>query len=165
MKRHLKPGGMVTQWVPLYESTPEVVKSEMATFFTVFPEGTAWINAREGGGDVVMFGEATPSPIDADAAVERLGRAENARAARSLRDLGFVSAIDLLSAYAGSAPDLAAWFQGAAINTDRSLRLQYLAGMSVNVYAQEQIGAALLNARKIPPGLFAGLGGNCCESA
>jgi spermidine synthase len=85
-----------------------------------------------------------------------LGRAENARAAQSLRDLGFVSAIDLLSSYAGSAPDLAAWFQGAAINTDRSLRLQYLAGMSVNVYAQEQITSALLNARKIPPGLFAG---------
>jgi hypothetical protein len=56
---------------------------------------------------------------------------------------------------AGSAPDLAAWFQGAAINTDRSLRLQYLAGMSVNVFAQEQIISALLNARKIPPGLFA----------
>jgi spermidine synthase len=156
VKRHLKPGGMVTQWVPLYESTPDVVKSEMATFFSVFPEGTAWINAREGGGDVVMFGEADPSPIDADAAVERLGRAENARAAQSLRDLGFVSAIDLLSSYAGSAPDLAAWFQGAAINTDRSLRLQYLAGMSVNVYAQEQITSALLNARKIPPGLFKG---------
>ena len=156
VKRHLKPGGMVTQWVPLYESAPDVVKSEMATFFSVFPEGTAWINAREEGGDVVMFGEADPGPIDADAAVERLGRDGNARAAQSLRDLGFVSAIDLLSSYAGSAPDLAAWFQGAAINTDRSLRLQYLAGMSVNVYAQEQITSALLNARKIPPGLFAG---------
>ena len=78
-----------------------------------------------------MFGEVDPAPIDVDEAVERLGRDGNALAAQSLRDLGFVSAIDLLSSYAGSAPDLAAWFQGAAINTDRSLRLQYLAGMSV----------------------------------
>ena len=156
VKRHLKPGGLVTQWVPLYESTPEVVKSEMATFFSVFPEGTAWINDREGGGDVVMFGQADPGPIDADAVIEQFGRAENARAAQSLRDLGFVSATNLLSTYAGHAPGLAAWLNGAVVNTDRSLRLQYLAGMGVNVYAQEQIHLDLLNARKIPPGLFAG---------
>ena len=47
VKRHLKPGGVVTQWVPLYESTIEVVKSEMATFFAVFPDGIVWINDRE----------------------------------------------------------------------------------------------------------------------
>jgi spermidine synthase len=35
-KRHLKPGGVVTQWVPLYESDPETIKSELATFFEVF---------------------------------------------------------------------------------------------------------------------------------
>src|SRR5262249_8614856 len=29
VKRHLNPGGLVTQWVPLYESTPDVVKSEI----------------------------------------------------------------------------------------------------------------------------------------
>src|SRR5579872_5342614 len=27
-KRHLKPGGLVTQWVPLYESNPDAVKSQ-----------------------------------------------------------------------------------------------------------------------------------------
>jgi spermidine synthase len=28
-KQHLKPGGVVTQWVPLYESDPETIKSEL----------------------------------------------------------------------------------------------------------------------------------------
>ncbi len=37
--RHLKPGGVITQWVPLYETTAEVVKSEMATFFRGLPPG------------------------------------------------------------------------------------------------------------------------------
>src|SRR5205807_403877 len=41
-KRHLKPGGVISQWVPLYESNFEVVKSEIATFFDVFPHGTIW---------------------------------------------------------------------------------------------------------------------------
>ena len=39
--------------------------------------------------------------------------------------------IDLLATYAGQAPLLKEWSQGAQINTDRNLRLQYLAGMSV----------------------------------
>jgi spermidine synthase len=154
VKRHLKPGGVVTQWVPLYESTIEAVKSEMATFFAVFPDGIVWINDREGGGDVVLFGQVDPMPINVDEVVERFNRIDNARAAKSLRDIGFVSAIDLMSSYVGRGPDLAAWLKGAAINTDRDLRLQYLAGIGLNVDAQDQIYWELMEARRIPPGLF-----------
>jgi spermidine synthase len=154
VKRHLKPGGVVTQWVPLYESTSEAVKSEMATFFAVFPDGIVWINDREGGGDVVLLGQIDPVPINVDEVVERFNRADNTRAAKSLRDIGFVSAVDLLSSYAGRGPDLATWLKGAAINTDRDLRLQYLAGMGLNVDAQDQIYSELMEARRIPPGLF-----------
>src|SRR6202043_56853 len=85
VKRHLKPGGVVTQWVPLYESTIEVVKSEMATFFAVFPDGIVWINDRERGGDVVLFGQVDPTPFNVDEVVERFNRIENARAAKSVR--------------------------------------------------------------------------------
>src|SRR5262249_54680588 len=56
-KRHLNPGGLVTQWVPLYESNFEVVRSEIATFFEVFPQGTIWSNDQAGAGyDVVLVG-------------------------------------------------------------------------------------------------------------
>ena len=157
VKRHLKPGGLVTQWVPLYESTMEAVKSEMATFFAVFPDGIVWLNDREGGNvDVVLFGQADPAPINVDEVAERFDRAENAEAAKSVRQTGFASAIDLLSSYAGRGPDLAAWLKGAAINTDRDLRLQYLAGMGLNEDAESQIYSELLQARRIPPGLFVG---------
>ena len=41
VKNHLNPGGVITQWVPLYESDPDTIKSELATFFDVFfPNGT-----------------------------------------------------------------------------------------------------------------------------
>jgi spermidine synthase len=156
VKRHLKPGGLVTQWVPLYESTPEVVKSELATFFAVFPDGVAWVNDREGRVDVILFGRADPTPIDVDKVVERFNRDENARVAKSLRDLGFESAIDLMSSYAGYGPDFTAWLKGSAINTDRDLRLQYLAGLGLNVNAEDQIYSELMAARRIPPELFTG---------
>ena len=156
LKRHLKPGGLVTHWVPLDETTPDVVKSEMATFLAVFPDATAWINDRDDGPDVVMLGQADPALIDVDRAVQRLDRIDNARAAKSLRDIGFVSAIDLLSSFVGRGSDLSAWLKDAAINTDRNLRLQYIAGMGLNVDTRDWIHHELMKARRIPPDLFTG---------
>lgn len=161
VKRHLKPGGVVTQWVPLYESTREVVKSELATFFSVFPAGMVWANDREDGGDLVLLAQADPAPIDVDAAVQRLSA--NGRAAASLHDVGFTSAIDLMSTYAGRGLDLAGWLKGAAISTDRDLRLQYLAGMGLNMMDQYGIDAELTQARRVPDGLFVGSAENVAE--
>ena len=156
VKAHLKPGGVVTQWVPLYESTVEAVKSELATFFAVFPDGIVWVNDRDGGGDLVLFGERDPAPIDVDAVVDRFDRADNVRAAQSVRDVGFSSALDLMSSYLGRGRDLAPWLKGAAINTDRDLRLQYLAGLGLNTDAQDRIYSQLMAARRIPSDLFVG---------
>jgi spermidine synthase len=153
-RRHLKPGGVMTQWVPLYESTPDVVKSEMATFFSVFPQGLAWVNDREGGADVVLFGQADPAPFKISDIEKRLSLPGNERAAESMREVGFESAMDLFTSYAGRNSDLTEWLKGAAINTDRDLRLQYLAGMGVNVNAEGQIYDELIAARRFPDGLF-----------
>jgi spermidine synthase len=161
VKRHLKPGGLVTQWVPLYESTMDVVKSELATFFSVFPDGIVWVNDREDGADLVLFGQADPKPIDVDEVAQRFNG--NARAAQSLRDVGFMSAIDLLSSYAGRGSDLAAWLNGAAINTDRDLRLQYLAGLGLNVNDRYKIHSELMQARRVSSGLFVGSEANLAE--
>jgi spermidine synthase len=161
VKRHLKPGGLVTQWVPLYESTMETVQSEMATFFSVFPDGIVWVNDREDGADVVLLSQVDPAPLDVDAMVERFN--DNARAAASLREVGFASAIDLMSGYAGRGSDLAAWLNGAAINTDRDLRLQYLAGLGLNMSAQYEIHSELMQARRVPSGLFVGSEANLAE--
>ena len=38
VKQHLNPGGIVTQWVPLYESDLATVKSELATFLRRLPQ-------------------------------------------------------------------------------------------------------------------------------
>jgi spermidine synthase len=51
VKEHLNPGGVVAQWLPIYDSDTETVKSELATFFEVFPDATVWSNytERDGG--------------------------------------------------------------------------------------------------------------------
>ncbi len=154
-KRHLNPGGVVTQWVPLYESSPEVVKSEMATFFGAFPDGTIWSNDINGEGyDVVLLGRAAPVQIDVDALTRRLERRDHLAVVQSLAEVKFASALELLSTYAGQASDLQDWLRTAQINTDRNLRLQYLAGLGLNAYEGTPIYKEMLSYRTFPESLF-----------
>ncbi|HXT14105.1 MAG TPA: fused MFS/spermidine synthase [Gemmatimonadaceae bacterium] len=157
VKQHLNPGGVVTQWVPLYESFPEVVKSELATFFNVFPDGTVWSNDINGKGyDVLLAGHATPQPINLDSIAARLNRPENARVVQSLNDVGFNSPLALFTTYGGQARDLAPWLVDAQINRDVNLRLQYLAGMGLNTYENATIYDEMLHYRRYPENLFTG---------
>jgi len=101
-KRHLNPGGVVTQWVPLYESDEETVKSEIATFFEVFPNGTIWANCHEREGyDIVLLGQEDPTRIDVDEFERRLTRPDHAGVVKSLKDVDLGAPMDLLGTYAG----------------------------------------------------------------
>ncbi len=157
VKDHLNPGGVVTQWVPLYETDTATVRSEIATFFEVFPGGTIWANELEGEGyDVYLLGQKEPAKIDLDALQKRIESPEYARVARSLYDVGFSSALGFLGTYAGQDSDLRPWLAGAAINGDANLRLQYLAGLALNARSGTSIYREMLSYRRFPANQFTG---------
>jgi spermidine synthase len=157
VKQHLNPGGVITQWVPLYESDVATVKSEIRTFFDVFPNGTVWGNDIAGGGyDLVLLGQVDLAKIDVDALQQRLERPEYAAVAQSLREVGFPSAVSLLGTYAGQEPDLRRWLEGAEINRDGNLRLQYMAGLALNVSREGSIYSEMLTYRRFPENLIIG---------
>jgi spermidine synthase len=146
-------------WIPFYESNSQTIKSVLATFFKVFPNGIVWSNDENGSGyDAVLFGQVNPTVIDVNALQDRLDRPEYAEVRQSLEDVGFHSAVDLLATYAARATDLGGWMKDAQINTDRNLRLQYLAGMSLNTYQETQILNEITRTYKFPDDLFVGDG-------
>ena len=156
VKQHLNPGGAVTLFVQLYESNPEAVKSEIATFFEAFPNGVVWGNTNNGAGyDLVLLGQVQPTKIDVAAVERKLHQPAYAPLAQSLRDVGMNSAVDLFATFAGRASDLAPWLKDASINRDRNLRLQFLAGMGLNLYQSDVIYSGMLvYARHFPDELF-----------
>jgi spermidine synthase len=157
VREHLNPGGVVTQWVPLYESDRAVVKSEIATFFEVFPGGSVWANEIDGGGyDLFLLGQERPGRIDVDAMEARLEEPRYARVAETLREVGLGTAVELLSTYAGQDRDLKPWLEGAQINHDGDLRLQYMAGLAVNANAEQAIYNEMLRYRRFPSNLLTG---------
>jgi spermidine synthase len=159
VKSHLNPGGVVAQWLPIYESDEETVKTELATFFSVFPNATVWSNYFQGDGyDLVLLGREDASPINVDALQQRLDQSGYSGVAASLADAGFHSAVDLLATYTGRASDLQPMVSGVALNEDLNLRLQYLAGMGLNSRRSAEIYRRILTYRQFPQDLLTGEG-------
>jgi spermidine synthase len=153
VKQHLNPGGVVTQWVPLYETDEASVKSQVGTFFHAFPEGNIWSSDLEQHGyDVVLMAQAEAMHVDVDRVERYLEETRTVRAALVEVDLG--DAVRLLSTFAGRASDLAPWLADAQLNEDRSLRLQYLAGLAFDQYRDGAIYGAMKQHLRFPEGLF-----------
>jgi spermidine synthase len=157
VRQHLNPGGVVSQWLPLYQSSEATVKGEIATFFDAFPGGSIWANNERGQGyDLVLVGSERAMTIDLDQLNQRLKRPDHERVVRSLYEVGFKSVPELLETYAGRSVDLAPWLAGARINRDRDLWLQYQAGLESYTEHEENIYASMAAYRRFPEDLFIG---------
>jgi spermidine synthase len=154
---HLTPGGVITVFVQLYEAGTPAVKSEIATFLEVFPDGLVFGNTAGGEGyDLVLLGCNGPTLIDLDRIDERLRGPGTEALRESLADIGCSNAADLFASFAATGPQLRGWLADAEINRDANLRLQYLAGLGVNAYEQKAIYRAILAAGEWPEGVFTG---------
>jgi len=157
IKDRLNPGGLFTQWVPLYESDEATVKSMLATFFSVFPEGLIWSNDFLGlDYDFVLLGQRDNLVIDIEALQARLESEAFGQVVASLREIYFRSGLELLATYAGRRLELSSWLEKAEINLDRNLRLQYLAGWGLHSPYRISLLDLLWKNFQFPEDLFRG---------
>jgi len=64
MAAHLAPGGVASQWLPLYQLSTEDVQTVVATWRAAFPHSEAWLTAY----DLALVGGLEPLPeLDLDA--------------------------------------------------------------------------------------------------
>jgi spermidine synthase len=155
MKQHLNRGGVVTMYIQLFETDLEAVKSSVATFFEVFPNGTIWGNPYQGQGhDMVLLGQVEPLRIDLDEMEQRISYRGGSEMAQSLGEIGMNSPVDLFARYAGRRSDLTEWLRNVPLNRDRNLRMQYLAGLGLNLDDAAAIYSGLLAYRRFPEDLF-----------
>jgi spermidine synthase len=168
-KKHLKQGGVMSLWMPLYESNMASAKSMIATFFRVFPNGMLFSNDKQFEGyDAVLLGQAEPSPINLDGLQQLLGRKDYDQVRTSLMEAGFGSGegwtqspdqgvtVNLFATFAGRASAMRDWTRSAQINRDSNLRLQYLAGMYFNSYLSTTILQSILSYYQFPEDFFVG---------
>jgi spermidine synthase len=122
----------------------------------VCPNAVVWNNVTGGAGDVVLSGRADDSSINLDIVAQRVAQPECAPVRRSLQSVGFDTVEDLFASFGAHGEDLSAWTAGAEINTDRNLRLQYLAGSGFGTIEPELVYQNMVLNRSWPDGLFVG---------
>lgn len=146
--KHLKPGGMVSQWVPLHSLNPEVVRSLIATFTSVFPHYTAWfINA-----DVFLIGSNTPLKLDAARIHSRLA---NPKLDKALKDVGFMDVESVLGCYLMDDAGLAAFAEGGTVMHDDLPWAEFVAPKLVYERTQHKSMAELEKHMSSPVPIFA----------
>ncbi len=133
----------------LYESDVASVKSEIATFFAVFPGGMVFANTdRNDGYDTVLVGQLTNRKIDMDKITAKLASQGYKKVAASLQDADIDGADGLFSNYSASDADLKSWLADAQINHDYDMRLQYLAGWRSTKTMPPRFSAKLIYTKK-----------------
>lgn len=92
MKKRLRPGGLVSQWIPLHHLSERDFKMLAASFVEAFPGASMWYTKW----DAIMIG--SPGPVPLDAGLLRRGMKEPMVAA-SLREIGVENEYQLLSGF------------------------------------------------------------------
>ncbi len=109
--RRLRPGGLVSQWVPLHSLNPEIVRSLTYTFTTAFPEYCAFfVNA-----DLFLIGSNQPLYLDYEKAKARLERPEVQQA---LADARLCDLEEVLASFVMSKAGVDAFCRGGRVMTD-----------------------------------------------
>lgn len=153
VKAHLTPQGFVSQWAPFYETEEAAVKSQIATFFEAFPHSSVWNTYTEGQGyDATLLGYNMPPEISERSLITAMTRTP--KLAQSFRELDLQNPALLLFHYGGQESDMTEWLADAEINRDRNLRLEYLAGASINSQKASEISENMLSNITYPEDLF-----------
>lgn len=120
-RARLAPGGIICQWAHTYNISSDDLRSIVATFHSVFPEGTMWL---VGGDDVLLVASTTPL----EGRLKNVARAwTQPEVAADLKSVGVVEPFSLLSLFAGGPAELDRYTRGAAILSDDRVALEFSA--------------------------------------
>jgi spermidine synthase len=112
-RARLRPGGMLSQWIPYHCATLEQIRSMLATVLSVFPHATLWefFDGRE----YCVVGRLDDSAIPYERIV---GRFSEPRVRTHLQAVGIRHPEDVLACFVMGPRGLAAFVGGAPLVTD-----------------------------------------------
>lgn len=130
----LNPGGVMCQWLPLPDLTPGDFKSVVATFAKVFPYTMLFHSTA-----AVLIGSMEPFEVDIDDLSARLAQP---RVERGLSTVGLSKPLTFMSELALDDDGVRQFSDGAIINTDDNLHLEYSSPLAVGekAYAEQILG-------------------------
>jgi spermidine synthase len=156
-KDHLRPGGLMCQWLPLYQLDEADVRTIVRTFLDVFPESYAFLGIYNAQNPALALVGRAPDPSAAQLRldVDRL-RADTAR----LQNI--VDPRDLLASYVMGPAELSGWAGDGPRNTDLAPEIAFQAARVAyrddRTLGAHNLAAILGRAVAAPAALLAGSG-------
>jgi spermidine synthase len=127
-RQRLRPGGIMIQWVQAYHLLPEDFRMIVKTFRTVFPATSLWEAAA---GDFFLLGRVEPVPVDLNLLKARYEA--NPSVERDLAGIGIGGWPGLLAYFMLGEEDTVRYTEGAPLNTDDRLSLEFSAPRALYV--------------------------------
>jgi spermidine synthase len=124
--QHLNLGGIACQWLPLAELSAADLKSVVASFLQNFEHATLW----QATGDLLLIGSNAPIEVDLDQLGERL---QQPRVSRQLARAGLDDPLAILTELAMDREGMVDFSQGATVNTDDNLYLEFSSPVSIGI--------------------------------
>jgi spermidine synthase len=122
----LNPGGIMCQWLPIYELTARDLASVVRTFGESFEHMMLWLTHY----DAELIGSNSPIVIDTDQLARRLA---HPAVSRDLASVEMGSVPDFLSYFVMGTAGLRAFGRNGVVNTDDNLYLEFSAPRSVGM--------------------------------
>lgn len=123
----LAPGGVTSQWLPLYELSVDDIRCIVHTFAAQFAHAAVFVTWT----DAVLVASDSPLDLDDRRLAERMAAPA---VAGDLARVGIGSARDLLAYFVLGDAGIAAYTAGATLNTDDNLWLEFSAPRSMGVF-------------------------------
>ncbi|UCD75936.1 MAG: fused MFS/spermidine synthase [Phycisphaerales bacterium] len=121
---HLADGGVMCQWLPLYELNEEHLKCVVASFAENFAHTTLW----QATGDAVLIGSNSPVGVDL---ANLAARMEQPGAARQLARTGLADPLSFLAEFTMDQEGIERFARDAIINTDDNLYLEFSSPLTI----------------------------------
>jgi spermidine synthase len=137
----LNPGGVICQWLPIYELSVDDLKSVVRTFSENFRYTLLWLTRN----DAELVGSNDPIVIDEQELEKRISAPG---VIEDLRSVNMGSADEFLSYFVMGTDGMKNFGAGGVINTDDNLHLEFSAPLSMDVPTQGKNAEALYRFRE-----------------
>ncbi len=115
VKSRLKPKGIFSQWLNLYNMDVDVLKSILKTFYSVFPHGAVFTNLQDD--ELILLGSQSPLQYDLQRADQVM---HSPKLVKRLQSIPLNNAYELLAHMTVTRSEVLSFAEGAPINTDRN---------------------------------------------
>ncbi|MDQ1355336.1 MAG: spermidine synthase [Acidobacteriota bacterium] len=129
LKKRLKPGGLVSQWLPFYSITPENFKMIVKSFYEVFPNTSIWFPNSTVNSYVIVIGKLDNGLIDYAGLEKKLAIPE---VKADLKEIDSETPYKILDFFLFANEKVGEFVGDAPLHTDDNMAVEYLSGRALS---------------------------------